>query len=249
MSTSTSFFHTDRWPSVRDALAPLGVTTETDDRALARDGQVRLWWDRNPVDLFFSYDPFHDEMEKATRRVPFGDARLPILGPEHLAICKAIFDRPKDWLDIEAIFDRHRSARRRADRILDRRGLSGPADERLEKLLSAIDKRRPCRGETMTELRIARADPRGPPHPRRRRCSARDRRRGRARPLRRPPGDGRHRRQRLRARGGLGRGAPRLGGHPVHLFFSYDELHAAMPAAVREVPFAGTTIPLVPPST
>jgi len=35
--------------------------------------------------------------------------------------------------------------------------------------------------------------------------------------------------------------------NPVHLFFSYDELHAAMPAAVREVPFAGTTIPIVAP--
>ncbi len=97
------FLHTDRWPSVRDALRPLGVATEADDRALARDGQVRLWWDRNPVDLFFSYDPFHDEMEKATRRVPFGEVTLPILGPEHLAVCKAIFDRPKDWLDIEAM--------------------------------------------------------------------------------------------------------------------------------------------------
>jgi hypothetical protein len=36
-------------------------------------------------------------------------------------------------------------------------------------------------------------------------------------------------------------------GNPVHLFFSFDELHAAMPAAVREVPFGGTTIPLVAP--
>ena len=35
--------------------------------------------------------------------------------------------------------------------------------------------------------------------------------------------------------------------NPVHLFFSYDELHATMPAAVREVPFAGTTIPIVAP--
>ena len=35
--------------------------------------------------------------------------------------------------------------------------------------------------------------------------------------------------------------------NPVHLFFSYDELHAAMPTAVREVPFAGTTIPIVAP--
>jgi hypothetical protein len=35
--------------------------------------------------------------------------------------------------------------------------------------------------------------------------------------------------------------------NPVHLFFSYDELHAAMPAGIREVPFAGTTIPIVAP--
>jgi hypothetical protein len=97
------FVRTDRWPDLRAALAPLGVDVELDESALARDGQVRLWWDRNPVDLFFSYDPFHDEMEGALRRVPFVDARIPILGPEHLVVCKAMFDRPKDWLDIEAM--------------------------------------------------------------------------------------------------------------------------------------------------
>jgi hypothetical protein len=26
---------------------------------------------------------------------------MPILAPEDLIICKAVFDRPKDWLDIE----------------------------------------------------------------------------------------------------------------------------------------------------
>jgi hypothetical protein len=97
------FVRTARWPDVRGALAPLGIDVGVDETALARDGQVRLWWDLNPVDLFFSYDPFHDEMEGASRRVPFGDARIPILAPEHLVICKAMFDRPKDWLDIEAI--------------------------------------------------------------------------------------------------------------------------------------------------
>lgn len=35
--------------------------------------------------------------------------------------------------------------------------------------------------------------------------------------------------------------------NPVHLFFSEDELHEAMREAVREVPFAGKTIPLVAP--
>jgi hypothetical protein len=97
------FVPTERWPEVRDALEPLGIDVGVDESALSRDGEVRLWWDRNPVDLFFSYDEFHDEMRRGARRVPFGEETLPILSPEHLAICKAIFDRSKDWLDIEQI--------------------------------------------------------------------------------------------------------------------------------------------------
>lgn len=97
------FVQTERWPEVRDALSPLGVEVEIDVEELSRDGQVRLLWDRNPVDLFFSYDPFHDEMRRSARRVPFADETIPILSPEHLAVCKAMFDRPKDWLDIEQI--------------------------------------------------------------------------------------------------------------------------------------------------
>jgi hypothetical protein len=97
------FVPTERWPDVRDALSPLGVKVDVDLDALERDGQVRLWWDRNPIDLFFSYDRFHDEMRRAARRVPFAETTIPILSPEHLAVCKAIFDRPKDWLDIEQI--------------------------------------------------------------------------------------------------------------------------------------------------
>jgi hypothetical protein len=97
------FVPTNRWPQVRDALESLGVDVEVDLAALERDGQVRLWWGRNAVDLFFSYDEFHEEMRRQARRVPFGEATLPILAPEHLAVCKAMFDRTKDWLDIEQI--------------------------------------------------------------------------------------------------------------------------------------------------
>jgi hypothetical protein len=92
-----------RWPDVQAALAPLGIDTEIDVAELERDGQIRLWWDRNPIDLFFSYDPFHDAMKRAARKVPFNGGTIPILSPEHLTVCKAMFDRPKDWLDIEQI--------------------------------------------------------------------------------------------------------------------------------------------------
>lgn len=97
------FVPTDRWPEICEALAPLGINVEVEVENLNRDGQVRIWWDRNPVDLFFSYDPFHDAMQGSARKVPFNQETIAILSPEHLAVCKAMFDRPKDWLDIEQI--------------------------------------------------------------------------------------------------------------------------------------------------
>jgi hypothetical protein len=97
------FVSTDRWPEVRVALQEIGVDVSADPVALKRDGQVRLWWGRNAVDLFFSYDDFHAEMAKQSRKVPFGETTLQILSPEHLTVCKAMFDRVKDWLDIEQI--------------------------------------------------------------------------------------------------------------------------------------------------
>jgi len=97
------FVATERWPDIRTALEPLGVDVTVDLPALERDGQVRLWWDRNAVDLFFSYDEFHEEMSRRARKVPFGNATLRVLSPEHLAVCKAMFDRDKDWIDIEQI--------------------------------------------------------------------------------------------------------------------------------------------------
>jgi len=90
-------------PTVEQALAPLGVSGAGEEAAVERDGQCRLWWGRTPLDLFFAYDAIHRAMQDATRLLPFGDDRLPILGPEHLVVCKAVFDRPKDWLDIEQV--------------------------------------------------------------------------------------------------------------------------------------------------
>ena len=82
-------------------LAPIGVSGTLEH--VDRDGQVRLFWDDTPVDLFFSYDPFHHAAAKAVRIVPFADTTIPILSADHLVVCKAIFDRPKDWVDIDAM--------------------------------------------------------------------------------------------------------------------------------------------------
>lgn len=96
------FVPAERWQDVVDALGPLGIATgDLDPAALERDGQCRIWWGDNAVDLFFAYDPIHDEMRKQARRVPFSGVTVPILSPEHLAVCKAMFDRRKDWMDIE----------------------------------------------------------------------------------------------------------------------------------------------------
>ncbi|HLF99634.1 MAG TPA: hypothetical protein VI916_04120, partial [Acidimicrobiia bacterium] len=36
-------------------------------------------------------------------RVPFADSTIPILSATHLVVCKVVFNRAKDWVDIEAI--------------------------------------------------------------------------------------------------------------------------------------------------
>lgn len=83
-------------------LARLGVTVHKEDRgAVERDGQVRLVWDEPYLDVFFATMPLHLEMAERARLVHFGPVEIPILAPEDLIICKAVFDRPKDWLDIE----------------------------------------------------------------------------------------------------------------------------------------------------
>jgi hypothetical protein len=110
---------------------PDGVEyAESDIAAAERDGQVRLWWAGTPIDIFFARSPFHGDVDRRCRRVPFGDRYVRVLGPEDLAVFKAMFDRPKDWVDIanmaeSATLDAHVAADRLAtllgdDRRVDR---------------------------------------------------------------------------------------------------------------------------------
>src|SRR5215217_1227343 len=83
---------------------PAGVVQPPDTLAtITREGQVRLWWDETPVDLFFDYAPVHREAAHHRETVPFAGREIPILGPVELAVFKAMFDRTRDWADIEAM--------------------------------------------------------------------------------------------------------------------------------------------------
>jgi hypothetical protein len=87
---------------VLGALTHLGVSVSPADRALIKhDGQARLDWDGSYLDLFFATFELHQEMAERARLVEFGPVRIPILSPEHLIVCKVVFDRPKHWLDVE----------------------------------------------------------------------------------------------------------------------------------------------------
>ncbi len=93
---------TDSARALRALPAGVAQPPETAD-AIARDEQVRLWWDETPVDLFFSYVTIHDDAARHRRTVPFADTRIPVLGPIELAVFKVMFDRTRDWADIEAM--------------------------------------------------------------------------------------------------------------------------------------------------
>ena len=95
------FLDAQRYLEVLAVLEPLGVDRAPAEKTVLRQGQGRLWWGRNPVDLFFAYHGLHGAMRERARVVPFGDDEIPIIAPEHLLTAKALFNRAKDWLDIE----------------------------------------------------------------------------------------------------------------------------------------------------
>lgn len=84
------------------AALPHGVSRGADELARTEaEGQVRLWWQDTPIDIFLSVHPFHDEVAKGVREVPFSGRVVPVLGCTSLAVFKALLSRTKDWADIE----------------------------------------------------------------------------------------------------------------------------------------------------
>lgn len=121
------------------AALPEGIAHDDGDLAAIRDsGQVRLWWGETPVDLFFDYERLHAEASRHRRLVPFAGERIPVLGPVELAVFKAVFDRTRDWADIEAMLGAETldvdAVRAHLIELL------GPDDERLGRLATAVDR-------------------------------------------------------------------------------------------------------------
>jgi Nucleotidyl transferase AbiEii toxin, Type IV TA system len=136
------FVTPDRFPEVATSLVALGV--EADDPAVGEivrhDGQARVMWGDTPVDLFFAYDAFHDAAARAIRAVPFAESSIRILAPEHLVVCKAVFSRPQDWVDIDAILS--------TDTVLDAAEvlrwvgrIAGDTDPRYERVAALLTRR------------------------------------------------------------------------------------------------------------
>ncbi len=99
------FVAPDEFETVAAPLLGLGVAVDDPslEQLIRRDGQARVMWEATPIDLFFSYDAFHKAAGAARHRVPFADDTIPILSADHLVVCKVIFNRPKDWVDIDAM--------------------------------------------------------------------------------------------------------------------------------------------------
>ncbi len=84
------------------AALPSAVAVDDDDvERCRRDGQVRVWWGRNPIDVFLDTTDFHrDAAARAVSHV-FGGRSMPFLHCSDLAVLKAFFNRSKDWVDLE----------------------------------------------------------------------------------------------------------------------------------------------------
>ncbi|MCU1427670.1 MAG: hypothetical protein JWL83_1670 [Actinomycetia bacterium] len=81
---------------------PRGVTRIAADIAtMEHDGQVRLWWDTTPVDVFLDTTEFHTQAGQRVRWESFGGFDMPFLSCSDLAVFKAFFNRTRDWADLE----------------------------------------------------------------------------------------------------------------------------------------------------
>lgn len=100
-----------------DVLRALPDDVPWDNDTIARierDEQVRIMWPvadevPMPLDLFFAADRFHQVALGRAIEVRMRGATVAVLSATDLTVFKALFNRSKDWPDIEAMLGAHDS--------------------------------------------------------------------------------------------------------------------------------------------
>lgn len=131
-------------PEAVFALLPADVPWGAEDvERVKREGQVRLLWPIPdgglpiPLDLFFPQHELHAAIADRVELVPMLDATVPILSATDLLVFKALFDRRRDWADIEELVRFGKADLGDAKRWIAK--IVGPKDERLAKLAEIVD--------------------------------------------------------------------------------------------------------------
>lgn len=133
------FVDAGRAREVLESLPEGVVVTDLDVRRVTETGQTRLFWGEVPVDIFLNNHELHDLAAQRIRWVPLGRREIPVLDCTAVVVFKALFDRTKDWADIESIAAADRSAIERAIEWL-RPQLDDPESDRtIQRLQSVLD--------------------------------------------------------------------------------------------------------------
>lgn len=124
-----------RHPEVVFQALPAGVPhSRTDVRTVRDTGQVRLLWPHPdgqppiPLDLFFPQHAFHGIVMSRLEVVAMLDGTIPVISATDLMVFKMLFDRRKDWADIEELLRHGKVDVAEARHWLTE--IVGPADER-----------------------------------------------------------------------------------------------------------------------
>ena len=126
------FVGVDRTREVLSALPENVSWTEQDVERTEADGQIRLFWDRTPVDIFLSTTPFHAQVSTRTHMEQFAATEVPFLSCTDLAVFKAFFNRTRDWADLEEMSEAGSLDFDRLIGVLVR--YLGPEDDRIGRL-------------------------------------------------------------------------------------------------------------------
>lgn len=118
------------------ALPEAVARSSADLVAFARDGQIRLFWDNTPIDLFLNTTDFHEQVALRAKSQVFAGEEIPFLSCTDLAVFKAFFNRTKDWADIEAMIDINSLDTERVVGVLVL--LLGASDERVTRFISLV---------------------------------------------------------------------------------------------------------------